>query len=294
LIDRRRFLHVSLAAALPVCADSPAANFPSAPGDRIAIASWPFRKLLDPKKGTLPLLDFPKMVADRFGVHAIEPLDQHFAETSGAYLDQFRAALVKADVRVANIPVGRLGGSFYDPARRAAVIETAKKWVDVAAALGSPSVRTHIANADLPPNAAIAADSLRQVAEYGEKKNVVVHLENDDARSEEAFFLIDVIQSANTPWLRALPDFCNSMLLNRGEEYNTKAVSALFQYAWGICHVKDSEQDGQKMHQVNLAQLLAISKQAGFRGYYSIEYDAEGDPFQPTERLIQQVLPALV
>ncbi|HWZ30138.1 MAG TPA: TIM barrel protein [Bryobacteraceae bacterium] len=294
MIDRRRFLQASLAAALPVCADSPRASFPSAARDRIAIASWPFRKLFDPKKGTLPLLEFPKMVVDRFGVHAIEPLDQHFAETTPAYVDQFRIALDKAGVRVANIPVGRLGASFYDPARHGIAIETAKKWVDVASTLGSPSIRAHIASANVPPNPAIAADSLKQVAEYGEKKNVVVHLENDDARSEEAFFLIDVIRSANTPWLRALPDFCNSMLLNRGEDYNTKAVAALFQHAWGICHVKDSEQDGQKMHQVNLTRLLAISKQAGFRGYYSIEYDAEGDPFQPTGSLIQQVLAALV
>jgi sugar phosphate isomerase/epimerase len=294
LIDRRRFLQASLAAALPVRADSPLANFPTAPRDRIAIASWPFRKLFDPKKGTLPLLEFPKMVVERFGVHAVEPLDQHFAETSTAYLDAFRSALDKANVRVANIPVGRLGGSFYDPAGRGIAIETAKKWVDVASALGSPSIRGHIASANVPPNVSIAAESLKELAGYGEKKNVVVHLENDDVRSEETFFLIDVIQAANTPWLRALPDFCNSMLLNRGEDYNTKAVSALFQYAWGICHVKDSEQDGRKMHQVNLARLLAVAKQSGFRGYYSIEYDAEGDPFQPTERLIQQVLRALV
>ena len=71
----------------------------------------------------------------------------------------------------------------------------------------------------------------------------------------------------------------NKSLLARGEEYNYKAVAALFNHAYGICHVKDSEQDGKKMFHVDLARTFAIAKAARYRGYYSIEYDAEGDPF---------------
>jgi sugar phosphate isomerase/epimerase len=289
-------MKLSLGAALARGADGlPHAVFPSDPRDRLAVASWPFRKLVDPKKGTLPLLDFPKMIVDRFGVHAIEPLDQHFLSTDDAYLEAFRSALHKAGSRVVNIPVGRLGGSFYDtdPERRGHVVDNAKHWVDVAAALGSPGVRMHVASATNPPNVAFAAESLRQVAAYGEKKNVVVHLENDDAKSEEAFFLVDVINAAKTLWLRALPDFCNSMLLERGDEYNYKAVAAMFDHAYAICHVKDSEQDGKKMFHIDLARTFEIARAARYQGYFSMEYDAEGDPFAPTEGLIEASLKAL-
>lgn len=266
----------------------PHAAFPTNPRERLAMASWPFRKLVDPKKGTLPLLDFPKMVADRFGVQAIEPLDEHFPSTDATYLGSFRSVLEKAGSRVVNIPVGRLGGSFYDADtdRRAVVVATAKHWVDVAAMVGSPNVRMHVASAKVPPNVDLASQSLKQVAEHGERKNVVVHLENDDPKSEEAFFLIDVIKAAKTLWLRALPDFCNSMLLEKGEDYNYRAMAALFEHAYGICHVKDSEQDGKKMFHVDLARTFAIAKAAGYRGYFSMEYDAEGDPFGPTEGLV--------
>ena len=273
----------------------PHASFPSNPRDRLAVASWPFRKLVDPKKGTLPLLDFPKMIADRFGVHGIEPLDEHFPSTDAAYLEQFRTAVEKAGSRVVNIPVGKLGGSFYDADadRRKRVVETAKHWVDVAAAVGSPGVRVHVASTKNPPSVTFAAECLKLVAEYGEKKNVVVHLENDDPKSEEAFFLVDVINSAKTLWLRALPDFCNSMLLERGDDYNYKAVAAMFQHAYGICHVKDSEQDGKKMFHVDLARTFEIAHAARYRGYFSIEYDAEGDPIAPTEGLIAASLKVL-
>jgi sugar phosphate isomerase/epimerase len=273
----------------------PHASFPSNPRDRLAVASWPFRKLLDPKKGTLPLLDFPKMIADRFGVNGIEPLDEHFLSTDAVYLEQFRTAVEKAGSRIVNIPVGKLGGSFYDvdADRRKRVVETAKHWVDVAAIVGSPGVRMHVASAKTPPNVALAASSLKEVVEHGEKKNVVVHLENDDPKSEEAFFLVDVMKAANTLWLRALPDFCNSMLLERGDDYNYKAVAAMFEHAYGICHVKDSEQDGKKMFHVDLARTFEIARAARYRGYFSIEYDADGDPVGPTEALIAGSLKAL-
>jgi hypothetical protein len=121
----------------------------------------------------------------------------------------------------------------------------------------------------------------------------VVHLENDDARSEEAFFLVDVINEVNTLWLRALPDFCNSMLLERGEDYNYKAVAAMFDHAYGICHVKDSEQDGKKMFHIDLVRTFEIAEKAHYRGYFSMEFDAEGDPFTPTAGLIEGSLRAL-
>jgi sugar phosphate isomerase/epimerase len=267
----------------------PHVAFRSNPRDRLAVASYPFRK-------QVPLLEFPKVVSDRFGIQGVELLGEHFLSTDGAYLDQLRAALLKAGSRVVNIPVDRLGGSFYDSDGevRKVAIATSKRWIDVAATLGSPSVRLHVIAAKTPPNVSVAAESLREVAEYGEKKNVVAHLENDDAHSEEAFFLVDVIKAANTMWLRALPDFCNSMLLERGDDYNYQAVAALFAHAYGICHVKDSEQDGKKMFHVDLGRTFEIARAAGYRGYFSMEYDAEGDPFEATARLIEGSLRVLV
>jgi sugar phosphate isomerase/epimerase len=267
----------------------PHVEFPSTPRQRLAVASYPFRKLV-------PLLEFPKTVFDRFGLHGIEPLDEHFLSTDARYLDQFREALEKNWSWVVNIPVGKLGGSFYDADTelRKHAIATAKHWIDVATIVGSPSIRVHVASAKNPPNVAVGAESLREVAVYGEKKNVVVHLENDDPKSEEAFFLVDVIKAANTMWLRALPDFCNSMLLERGDDYNYKAVAALFDHAYGICHVKDSEQDGKKMFHVDLGRTFEIARAAGYRGYFSMEYDAEGDPFEATARLIEGSLRVLV
>jgi sugar phosphate isomerase/epimerase len=94
------------------------------------------------------------------------------------YLGSFREALAKANVKVVDIAVDG-PSSFYDkdPGTRQKSVMYAKSWVDVAVAIGSPSIRTHISRAtNSSPDAQRAADSLRRVAEYGAVRNVVINL----------------------------------------------------------------------------------------------------------------------
>src|SRR5436853_7376283 len=97
-----------------------------------------------------------------------------------------------------------------------------KQWLDAATAIGSPSVRTNIRQAkDSKPNLERTAESLKRVAEYGAARNVVVNLENDNAVSEDPFFLVSVIEKVNSPWLHALPDFANT----QSEEHTSELQS---------------------------------------------------------------------
>jgi sugar phosphate isomerase/epimerase len=272
--------------------------FPSTPRDRLSVASYPFRAYIDspsnrsrdPGVPGMDLGEFASMVVAKFAVHNIEPYGPHFRSLDPAYLASFRESLAKSNVQVVNIPIS-VKASFYDPdtSARDRAIDLTKKWVDVAVAIGSPSIRPHIAGtANIPPDLQRTVDSLRTVTEYAAEKNVVVHLENDDPVSEEAFFVVRVIQTVNNPYLRALPDFANSGLV--GEPgFNDRAIQAMFQHAYGICHVKDGETDDQgKQFNIDLKRAFDILKASGYRGYCSMEFDAPGDPYAPTAKLIEQ------
>jgi sugar phosphate isomerase/epimerase len=178
-----------------------------------------------------------------------------------------------------------------DAAERELSVASSKKWVDVGAALGSPSIRTHLEGAkDSKPDVTRAADTLARVAEYGAKKNVVVHLENDNPVSEDPFFIVQVIEQVNSPWLRALPDFGNSLVAH-DDDFAYRAMDAMFAHAYAICHVKDGEVDEQgKASHVDLARTFAILKKHGYKGYCSIEYDAPGDPYKPTAELVEKTV----
>jgi hypothetical protein len=67
--------------------------------------------------------------------------------------------------------------------------------VDIALAIDSPSLRVSVQRTHgAKPDEARAAESLKAIAGYGEQKNIVINLENDDPESEDAFSMIDVIQ----------------------------------------------------------------------------------------------------
>jgi sugar phosphate isomerase/epimerase len=302
-LDRREFLAASLAScaswSTARAASQPNIKFPTQPAARLAVASYPFRAYIispgnrdrDNKQPGMDLKDFAAMVVREFKVHNVELLGEHFPSTRSDYLRELRRAVDDAGAHVVNLPVSP-AGSLYDPHGdiRKRAVDDAKRWVDVAVALGSPGVRVHIAPVEgVEPDVGKASESLSQIASYAATKNVVVTLENDDPRSEDAFFCVKLIETVATPFLRALPDFCNSMLKG-GEEYNYKAVTAMFRHAYNISHVKDSEVDNGKVYRVDMAKTFGIAKSAGYRGYFSMEWEGEADPYTGTRKLIEASL----
>jgi sugar phosphate isomerase/epimerase len=276
--------------------NKPDLQFPTNPRERLAVASWPFRAEIesatneyrDKKRLGMDLRDFAVKVRERFGVPGVEPLSAHFRSTDERYLRGFREAIDKAGVHVVNIPVDN-SFSFYDAdaANRIKAIAHGKKWVDVAVVLGSPSVRTSIAEAkNSKPDLDRAAESIREVVDYAAGKNIQVNLENDDLVSEDAFFVVKVIEKVNHPYLHALLDFCNSMA-SGNEKFNYDAVTAMFRHAYNICHVKDSEVGDQgKVFRVDLKRTFDILKASGYKGYCSMEWEGPEDPYDGTKKLI--------
>jgi sugar phosphate isomerase/epimerase len=282
----------------------PNLKFPTEPRARLAVASWPFREFIEspsnrwarnPKLPGMDLKDFAAMVIKRFDVRGIEPLGQHFRSLERSYVQEVREATEKAGAHVVDIPTD-VGASFYDtdPAKRKEAVENGKKWVDVAFTLGSPSIRAHIEGAPhVEPDVERAAESLRQLADYGAAKNVLINLENDDNLTEDPFFIVKVLEKVNRPYLHALPDFCNSMLTH-DQEFNNRAMEAMFRHAYNIAHMKDSEVDEGKVYTVDVAKCFQIAKAAGYRGYFSMEWEGAGEPYAGTQKLIEESLKYLV
>ena len=311
--SRRTFLSTSAlalaAAGAPVLAQyarasetsgAPHLKFPDSARERLAVASWPFRAYINApgnadRDQSLPGMDlreFPAWVKKHFNVTAIEPLSDHFSSTEHSYVAAFRESLEKAGMRVVNIPVDN-ELSYYDveASVRQKVVDNGKRWVDAAQTLGSPSVRTSIAQAkNATPDVDIVAAELRQLADYAAEKDIVVNLENDNLISEDAFFVVKVIGKANHPYLHALPDFCNSMQTGN-EKFNTDALTQLFSHAYNICHVKDSESsEDHKVVRVDLKKIFAILKASSYRGYLSMEWEGQGPPIEGTNKLIDASL----
>ncbi len=311
VVSRRGFLRSSVATAvgagslissriLPGSARAPHLAFPTVPRERLAVTTWPFRKYMDsptnrrrdPKLPGMSLEAFPAMVASKFGLRNVELLSDHFPSTGGAYLLKLREAVRQAGSHIVDLPVGATA-SFYDPsaAKRQEAVAYGMKWVDIAVAVGSPSVRLHIRGVKgVVPDPARTSESLTQVAAYGERNNVIVNLENDDLITEDAFFIVRVIDDVGSPYLHALPDFANSMLTGNAA-FNYDALAVMFRHAYNISHMKDSEVGWHhKLYTVDVGRIFKIAERAGYRGYYSLEWEGRGGAYEGVQKLLEESL----
>jgi len=278
---------------------APSIHFPTAARERIAVASYPFRNFiagLDDAPGStgkkMDIKDFTAHIAAKFNVNKIEPWSRHFRSTDRKYLDEVRAGAGKVHGLIVDIAAdGEHSQYSADRGERDKAVAFGKQWIDVAAVVGAPSVRTNIPGAkDSKPDVARAAESLRRVADYAASKNVVVHLENDNPVSEDPFFIVEVVAKVNSPWLHALPDFANS-LTTGNEERAYKGIDAMFAQAYGICHVKAMEaNDAGQVFKVDMTKTFGMLKSHGYKGYCSMEFDSPGDPYAGTQDLIDTTL----
>jgi sugar phosphate isomerase/epimerase len=291
LLSQRSLAKISL---------QPSLDFPTEARARLAVTSYPFRAFINsptnrgknPNVRGIDLKEFPAFVIEKFGVASINPLLDHFSSTDPAYIDAFRVAVDKA--RSLIVDLGLAGKRFYaaDSSVRRDAVLFGKKCVEIAVQVGSPSVRQHVAaHSGEKPDISRATESLEELAEHGAKRNIVINLENDSPGAEDPFFLVAVIEKVNSPYLRALPDFGNS-LIGHDEKYNQNAVKAMLKHAYNMCHVKDTVQgDDGKRYEVDLESMFELAKTTSYRGFFSMEFDTGGgDPIAGTKRLVEKTL----
>jgi sugar phosphate isomerase/epimerase len=286
--NRREFAAMLMAGALR--AGAPEKKFPTEPRRRLAVATYPFRQKIG---AGVTLGEFAKTIPVEFNVPGIEPWSHHFQSTEAGYLHDLRKTFDDAGVHVVNIPVDIRANLCGNDEERSKTLQAYHEWVDAAVILGSPSIRVHLPRAERQNEMECAVNGLKAVAEYGRGKNIVIDLENDDPQSEQPERIVRVIKAVKSPFLRALPDFANSMVIHNDRNYNQQAMSLLFPLAYNISHVKNMLQDGKTIYRVDVDPIFSIAKEVHYKGYFSMEWDAAGDPYEGTKQLIQASLRSL-
>ena len=269
--------------------------------ERIAISTWSLHNYFQSTRenefklpgAMLALLDFPEMIADRYKVHNLEFCAPHFASTEPAYLGELKSRLVRTHSRLINIPVDIeeiwTKGGLSDPDRkvREAAVAASKKWIDIAAKVGSRSVRCDPGKMD-PKHLGPTVESYKALAAYGQSKSVQVIIENHGGvGSEHPEELVSLFKRVGTAFVGALPDFGNFP----DEPTREKGLPLLFPYAHVVCHAKGQEIDASgKETKFDFPKCVAISKQAGYKGIYSIEYEGPGDPYEGVQKVLDELL----
>ena len=242
--------------------------------DRICVSTWSFHTLFE--TGRMQVLDFPELIADRFGVHNLEIVAPHFGDADHR---EVQARLDRAHSRIVNIPVDikelweTPSLSSPDPAVSERAVVLYSEWIDRARDLGVQSVRCDPGLLNLS-NLAPTIASYRKLVEYGRPRGVDLIVENHGSASQHPEQLAEILQQSGAGSLPDFGNFPDSATRERG-------LRVLFPLAKSLCHVKRIPE---------LPRCLQIAEEFGFAGVYSIETGTPGDSYEDVQDVIDALL----
>ena len=260
--------------------------------NRIGVMSLCFEPVLksaahpdDPQR-TIDILDFADMAAERFGIHRVEFQQTDFVSTEPAYFAEFRSRMKKAKSQVnqINLEFANLNISALDPVIRLEAIDLTKTWIDHAAVLNCPRVMVN--QGTLAPEVRqTAIETLKTMNAYAKAKDVFVTMEprwRADARNVPWDVFVEVIKASGI-W--ANPDCGN---FPDTESRNT-ALPIMYGMTAGSSHVKNIPE------KFNTADAIKISKEAGYKGIYTIEARASNgpDPYAAVQTILEILLASI-
>ncbi len=142
---------------------------------------------------TLDLLDFPGEVAAH-GINCVDLCIQHIPNIEPGYLAELRAAFESANVELYQllIDIGEVGSA--DPDESSAGIALTKRWMEIAAELGSTGVR-YVPGDGKPTPATISqsGEAFRELYDYCVACGVEPATENYKVFNNEADDLLQVL-----------------------------------------------------------------------------------------------------
>ncbi|HVR75482.1 MAG TPA: sugar phosphate isomerase/epimerase family protein [Planctomycetota bacterium] len=279
----------SLAAAAPAAEASG-----RAPLFKLSLAQWSLNKAIFGKK--LDNLDFAKK-ANELGFDAVEYVNQFFKDRAAdsKYLAEMKKRAAGEGVYSLLIMCddeGNLGDP--DPARRTRAVENHHKWVEAAAYLGCHSIRVNAeSGGTYDEQVKHAADGLRRLSEFGEKRGIGVIVENHGGLSSNGEWLAKVMKTVDHPGCGTLPDFGN-FDLGGGKTYDRyKGVAELMPFAKAVSAKSHDFDDAGNEKHTDYRRMMKIVLQAGYHGYVGIEYEGdklgEVDGILATKRLLEKV-----
>jgi sugar phosphate isomerase/epimerase len=285
---RRDFLIGSIAAASAACVG--AQDIPRmAKLDRVGVMSGDFDSLLaetrdwsqpvSPKE--LDIMDFPQMLAERYGIHNVEVQQFHFLSMEPAYFEKFLGRLKKAKSRIVDMPLeldpsgysGTISPCSPDPQIRSHAIELTKQWIDRAAIIECPSVMVNQGRT-FGDNLTPIIDALKTLRDYGESKKVAIIIEERGPIPIDT--LVKVIKESG---IYANPDMGNF----KDEESTERGLRLMYPLALTVSHVKWNPA------KFDFKKAIQISKEMGFKGVYSLETGGP-EPYARVETVLDRLL----
>ena len=272
---------------------------------KISLAQWSLHRAL--QKGKMDNLDFAATAKNKFGINAIEYVNQFFKDKAEDknYLNDLKMRAMDNGVDQLLIMIDGEGGlAETDDYKRNRAVDNHYKWVDAAKHLGCHSIRVNAySESDNMEDAAKAAvHGIGKIGEYARITGINVIVENHGGFSSNGKWLSDVLKEINQDNIGTLPDFGNFCIKRKPAPNNNECeemydryqgVTEMMPLAFAVsAKSHDFDSNGNETN-TDYTKMLKIVKDAGYRGHIGIEYEGSGlseeDGILATKNLLLKV-----
>lgn len=258
----------------------------SAPAQmKVSCAAYSFRQFLAGRNPTMTLEDFVAKCA-AMGLDGTELTSYYFPQpVTTEYLLKLKKQCFLLGLDVSGTAVGN---RFTLPPgeERNKQIALVKAWVDYAAVLGAPVIRIFAGNkpADATEEQARqwTIECIEECCAYAAQKGVFLALENHGGIVSTADQLLAIVKAVKSDWFGVNLDTGN---FRSADPYADLAKVA--PYAVNVQVKTEVTPAGGKRTEADFKRIVDILRQAGYRGYLALEYEAAENPMTAVPKAVE-------
>jgi sugar phosphate isomerase/epimerase len=280
---RREILKAIPAAAVVAAAGAvPARAIPPIPRNgkprlRLGLAGYSLRDHLTGKLSPAMTLDDFIERAAAWEVDAVELTSYYFPP-------DFTPAYVAGLKRHCFL----LGLDLSTTPEREKEVAHVKRWLDVAADLGSPAIRIFAGDAQKGQPEAEArrhcVESIEACADHAAKRGVFLALENHGGIVAEPDGLLEIVKAVRSDWFGVNLDTGN---FHGVDPYAD--LARIVPYAVTAQVKVEMQAKGGEKQEADFGRLVRMLKDGGYRGYVTLEYEAAEPPLTAVPRYLERL-----
>lgn len=235
--------------------------------------------------GKLTMEEFIVKAAE-LGAQGADVTTYWLKSTEPDYLASLRHLAFKNGIALSGVAIRtemcQAGGAL-----RAEQIHKIQQWIDVTELLGSSHLR--VFGGDLPGGAtekqgiAWVVECMKPAADYAAKRGITLGIESHGGITARASMILEILRLVDSPYAGVNLDISNFEAPVDEEMYSD--VAACVPYATHA-HIRDVFTTSK--HPIDLDRMWKLFAQGGYRGYMSVEYEAEEDPVTGVPKLLEK------
>ena len=251
---------------------------------RLSLAAYSYRQYLNLRNKPRPkmtLADFIDQAA-AMPLDAVELTAYYFPETTAGYLAGLKGRCTRLGLDVSGTAVGN-NFCTSDASRLKTQIADVKRWIEHTSRLGGKTMRIFAGNVDKGDTEerarARCIAAIQEACEHAGQFGIYLALENHGGITNTIGQMLTLVRGVKSDWFGVNLDTGN---FHSADPYADLARLAPFAV---VVQIKtEIQRMGKKKEQADLKRLVEILRQAQYRGYVALEYEAAEDPMKAVPR----------